>query len=111
MPKYREGHLTPVYFGSAINNFGVRELLLGLAEYAPAPRPQKADARSVDPAEDKVTGFVFKVQANMDPNHRDRIAFIRLCSGHFRRGMKLFHQRSGKQMAVNNAGAVSGAGT
>ncbi|MDE2030594.1 MAG: peptide chain release factor 3, partial [Alphaproteobacteria bacterium] len=86
--KYREGHMTPVYFGSAVNNFGVRELLLGLAEYAPSPRPQKADTREVEPTENKVTGFVFKVQANMDPNHRDRIAFVRLCSGHFRRGMK-----------------------
>ena len=100
---YASGHLTPVYFGSAINNFGVRELLLGLAEYAPSPRPQKADARMVDPGEDKVAGFVFKVQANMDPNHRDRIAFVRLCSGHFRRGMKLYHARAGKVMAVNNA--------
>jgi peptide chain release factor 3 len=100
---YRDGHLTPVYFGSAVNNFGVRELLLGLAEYAPSPRLQKADKRTVLPAEDKVTGFVFKVQANMDPNHRDRIAFVRLCSGHFRRGMKLFHVRSDKMMAVNNA--------
>ncbi|MFA5040391.1 MAG: peptide chain release factor 3 [Bdellovibrionales bacterium] len=100
---YRAGHMTPVYFGSAINNFGVRELLLGLAEYAPSPRPQKADKRDVCPTEDKVTGFVFKVQANMDPNHRDRIAFVRLCSGHFKRGMKLFHGRSEKQIAVNNA--------
>ena len=103
LQSYREGHLTPVYFGSAINNFGVRELLLGLAEYAPPPRLQKADKRIVEPAEDKVTGFVFKVQANMDPNHRDRIAFVRLCSGHFKRGMKLFHGRSGKMIAVNNA--------
>jgi peptide chain release factor 3 len=103
LTSYREGHLTPVYFGSAINNFGVRELLLGLAEHAPSPRPQKADVRVIDPGEEKVTGFVFKVQANMDPNHRDRIAFVRLCSGHFRRGMKLFHVRSGKMMAVNNA--------
>jgi len=100
---YLEGHMTPVYFGSAINNFGVRELLLGLAEYAPPPRPQKADKRNVDPEEEKVSGFVFKVQANMDPNHRDRIAFVRLCSGHFKRGMKLFHPRSAKMMAVNNA--------
>ncbi|MBP7253660.1 MAG: peptide chain release factor 3 [Alphaproteobacteria bacterium] len=100
---YLEGHLTPIYFGSAINNFGVRELLLGLAEHAPAPRAQPADKRSVVPTENKVTGFVFKVQANMDPNHRDRIAFVRLCSGHFRRGMKLLHTRSGKQLAVNNA--------
>ncbi len=103
LQSYREGHLTPVYFGSAINNFGVRELLLGLAEHAPSPRPQKADKRAVGPEEEKVTGFVFKVQANMDPNHRDRIAFVRLCSGHFRRGMKLFHGRSGKMMAINNA--------
>ena len=100
---YRSGHMTPVYFGSAVNNFGVRELLLGLAEYAPSPRPQKAALREVEPTENKVTGFVFKVQANMDPNHRDRIAFVRLCSGHFRRGMKLFHVRSEKQIAVNNA--------
>lgn len=100
---YLEGHLTPIYFGSAINNFGVRELLLGLAEHAPAPRAQPADKRSVVPSENKVTGFVFKVQANMDPNHRDRIAFVRLCSGHFKRGMKLLHTRSGKQLAVNNA--------
>jgi peptide chain release factor 3 len=100
---YRSGHMTPVYFGSAVNNFGVRELLLGLAEYAPSPRPQKADLRAVDPGEHKVTGFVFKVQANMDPNHRDRIAFVRLCSGHFKRGMKLHHVRTSKPMAVNNA--------
>ena len=100
---YLEGHLTPLYFGSAINNFGVRELLLGLAEHAPAPRAQAADTRVVKPDEGKVTGFVFKVQANMDPNHRDRIAFVRLCSGHFKRGMKLTHSRSGKQLAVNNA--------
>jgi peptide chain release factor 3 len=100
---YHAGHLTPVYFGSAINNFGVREILLGLAEYAPSPRPQRANKRTVDPSEAKVTGFVFKVQANMDPNHRDRIAFVRLCSGHFRRGMKLFHVRDGKPMSINNA--------
>jgi peptide chain release factor 3 len=103
LQSYLEGHLTPIYFGSAINNFGVRELLLGLAEYAPAPRPQKADKRTVDPREEKVTGFVFKVQANMDPNHRDRVAFVRICSGHFKRGMKLFHSRSQKMIAVNNA--------
>jgi peptide chain release factor 3 len=103
MDTYREGHQTPVFFGSAINNFGVRELLLGLAEYAPPPRPQKADGRAVEPDEGKVTGFVFKVQANMDPNHRDRIAFFRLCSGHFKRGTKLKHMRSGKLLAVNNA--------
>ncbi len=100
---YREGHLTPIFFGSAINNFGVRELLLGLAENAPSPRPQAAMERNIDPSEDKVTGFVFKVQANMDPNHRDRIAFVRLCSGHFKRGIKLRHIRSEKTMSINNA--------
>ncbi len=100
---YLAGHLTPVYFGSAVNTFGVRELLLGLASYAPAPRLQKADTRTVVPSDEKLTGFVFKVQANMDPNHRDRIAFVRLCSGHFRRGMKLLHVRTGKYIAVNNA--------
>ncbi len=100
---YRSGHLTPVFFGSAINNFGVQELLHALARYAPPPRPQAADSRLVDPSEERVSGFVFKVQANMDPNHRDRIAFLRLCSGHFRRGVKLRHSRSGKILAVNNA--------
>jgi peptide chain release factor 3 len=99
---YREGHLTPVYFGSALKNFGVRELLEGLGRFAPPPRPQPADPRAVTPAEDKVTGFVFKVQANMDKNHRDRVAFMRLCSGRFRRGMKMHQVRSGKTLAVYN---------
>ena len=102
LESYREGHLTPVFFGSALNNFGVRELLQGLVELAPPPRPQKAETRAVDPHEDKVTGFVFKIQANMDPKHRDRIAFVRLCSGRFERGMKLRHIRTGKTMAVQN---------
>ena len=74
---YREGHLTPVYFGSALNNFGVRELLAGVGELAPAPRPQPADPRPISPEEPQVAGFVFKVQANIDPQHRDRIAFVR----------------------------------
>jgi peptide chain release factor 3 len=99
---YREGHLTPVYFGSALNNFGVRELIRGIADLAPAPRPQPAEPRAVDPAEERVTGFVFKVQANIDPQHRDRVAFLRLCSGRFRRGMKLRHGRSGRLMAIQN---------
>lgn len=97
------GHLTPIYFGSAVYNFGVQELLLGLADHAPAPRPQTASTRQVQPLEQKFSAFVFKVQANMDPNHRDRIAFVRLCSGHFKRGMKLYHVRDEKLMAVNNA--------
>ena len=99
---YREGNQTPVYFGSAINNFGVRELLQGLTEIAPPPRPQPTVNRLVEPQEDKVSGFVFKIQANMDPKHRDRIAFMRLCSGHFRRGSKLRHVRSGKMINMHN---------
>ncbi len=100
---YRAGHLTPVFFGSAISSFGVRELLQGIAELAPSPRPQKSRERLIKPTEPRVSGFVFKVQANMDPKHRDRVAFVRLCSGHFRRGMKLFHPRSGKELSVHNA--------
>ena len=103
LESYREGHLTPVFFGSALNNFGVSELLTGLEELAPPPRPQRAADRVVEPGEPKVTGFVFKIQANMDPRHRDRIAFVRLCSGHFKRGMRLSITRSGKSLAVGNA--------
>jgi peptide chain release factor 3 len=99
---YRAGHLTPVFFGSAINNFGVRELLAGIGRLAPAPRPQPALPRSIDPLEEKVSGFVFKVQANMDPQHRDRVAFVRVCAGRFQRGMKLRHVRTGRQMAISN---------
>jgi peptide chain release factor 3 len=99
---YREGHLTPVFFGSALNNFGVRELIRGIGDLAPSPRPQPALPRPIEPTEDKVTGFVFKVQANIDPQHRDRVAFLRLCSGRFRRGMKLRHGRSGRFMAIQN---------
>ena len=103
LESYRAGHMTPVFFGSALNNFGVRELLEGILRLAPSPRPQKTTTRLVDPNEEKVTGFVFKIQANMDPKHRDRIAFLRLCSGHFERGKKLLHVRSGKQMTLHNA--------
>jgi len=98
---YLEGHMTPVYFGSALNNFGVRELLEGVAELAPSPRPQPAVERKVEPTETKVTGFVFKIQANMDPKHRDRIAFVRMSSGHFKRGHKLLHVRSGKTLTIH----------
>ncbi len=100
---FLDGTLTPMYFGSALSNFGVRELLHGIAEQAPSPRPQRALERVIEPTEEKVAGFVFKIQANMDPRHRDRIAFVRLCSGHFTRGMKLKVVRSGKTLAVNNA--------
>ena len=103
LTSYREGHMTPVFFGSAVNNFGVRELLAGMAELAPPPRPQPAIERTIDPGEDKVAGFVFKIQANMDPKHRDRIAFVRLASGHFNRGMKLTNPRTAKTLGVHNA--------
>ncbi len=99
---YREGHLSPVYFGSALKNFGVAELLGALAEYAPSPRTQAAVGREVKPADNEVTGFVFKVQANMDPNHRDRVAFLRLASGEFRRNMKLKQSGTGKSIGVHN---------
>ncbi len=97
---YRQGTLTPVFFGSAINNFGVREVLKGLHNMAPTPRPQPAKEREVKPEENKVSGFIFKIQANMDPKHRDRIAFMRICSGHFKRGMKLLQVRTGKEIKV-----------
>ncbi len=100
---YREGHLTPVYFGSALNSFGVEPLLDGIRDHAPPPRPQPARTRIVAPEEPKLSGFVFKIQANMDPRHRDRMAFVRLASGRFRRGMKLLHVRSGRSVAVHNA--------
>ncbi len=97
---YLDGALTPVFFGSAINNFGVKEVLEGLHELAPQPLPRPAVERSVNPDENKVTGFVFKIQANMDPKHRDRIAFMRICSGHFKRGMTLTQVRDGKPLKV-----------
>ncbi len=100
---YRAGHLTPVFFGSAVNNFGVKELLAGVAKLAPPPRAQPARERNVEPTETPVSGFVFKIQANMDPKHRDRIAFVRLASGHFTRGMRLTNPRTGKALGVHNA--------
>ncbi len=99
---YRAGNMTPVYFGSALKDFGVREVLDGIGAHAPQPRPQPTTTRMVDPAEDKVTGFVFKVQANMDKNHRDRVAFMRMCSGRFKRGMKLKQPRTGKAHQIYN---------
>jgi peptide chain release factor 3 len=100
---YLAGNLTPVFFGSAINNFGIIELLDAFAEYAPSPRPREAEQRTVSPDEPNFTGFVFKVQANMDPSHRDRIAFLRVCSGKFDKGMKIHHVRIGKNIQVANA--------
>ncbi|VTZ28031.1 peptide chain release factor RF-3 [Methylocella tundrae] len=98
---FLEGHLTPVFFGSALRNFGVRDLIDALAKFAPPPHGLEAASRNVDAREDKMTGFVFKIQANMDPNHRDRIAFMRVCSGKLRRGMKAKLVRTGKNIALN----------
>ncbi|MCL4107623.1 UNVERIFIED_CONTAM: hypothetical protein GTU68_022084 [Idotea baltica] len=97
-----DGTLTPIWFGSAINSFGVKELMDGIANYGPEPQPQRASPRQISPEEKKVAGFVFKVQANMDPKHRDRVAFVRMASGHFKRGMKLTHVRSKKPMTISN---------
>jgi len=96
------GTQTPVFFGSAVNNFGVREVLNALIDWAPAPRARDATLRSVAPGEPRFSGFVFKIQANMDPAHRDRIAFVRVCSGRFERGMKIRHLRIGREIKVNN---------
>jgi peptide chain release factor 3 len=101
--EYLKGNQTPVFFGSAINNFGVEELLDAFVEQAPAPRPADTTTREVSPYEEPFSGFVFKIQANMDPAHRDRIAFLRVCSGTFRRGMKVRHHRIGKDVAIANA--------
>ena len=98
---FREGHLTPVFFGSALKNFGVRDLIDALAAFAPPPRAQDADLRTVAANENRMTGFVFKIQANMDPNHRDRIAFMRVCSGRLTRGMKAKLVRTGKPIPLN----------
>jgi len=98
---FAEGHLTPVFFGSALKNFGVGDLLDALAAMAPPPRAQAADKRLVSATEPGMSAFVFKIQANMDPNHRDRIAFVRLCSGKLTRGMKVKQVRSGKTITLN----------
>ncbi len=98
---FNEGHLTPVFFGSALKNFGVGDLLNALATMAPPPRAQQADTRTVAATEPGMTAFVFKIQANMDPNHRDRIAFVRLCSGKLSRGMKVKQMRTGKFISLH----------
>ncbi|MBB3132737.1 peptide chain release factor 3 [Rhizobium pisi] len=97
---FLEGHMTPVFFGSALRNYGVRDLINALGEFAPPPRDQVADTRTVHATDDKMTAFVFKIQANMDPNHRDRIAFARICSGKLERGMKARLARTGKQLGL-----------
>ena len=100
---YLRGELTPVYFGSAINNFGVAELLDDFVKYAPQPQPRTTVTREVQPTEAKFTGFAFKIQANMDPQHRDRVAFVRICSGQYVKGMKAHHVRLGKDVRFNDA--------
>jgi len=100
---YRDGRQSPVFFGSAISNFGVEELLAHFSANAPGPLPRAAVQREVESGEEKLTGFVFKIQANMDPQHRDRIAFMRLCSGKYTRGMRIYHVRLAKEMRIADA--------
>ena len=100
---YLAGRQTPVFFGSAVNNFGVQLLLDAFVDWAPSPKAHATTARTVEATEEKMTGFVFKIQANMDPNHRDRVAFLRICSGHYEQGMKALQVRTGKEMKLANA--------
>lgn len=100
---FLSGKMTPVYFGSAINNFGIKELLDDFVQYAPGPQSRPTHERMVKPEEPVFSGFVFKIQANMDPKHRDRMAFVRICSGAYKKGMKLNHLRIGKEVQIANA--------
>ncbi|MBK8654155.1 MAG: peptide chain release factor 3 [Haliscomenobacter sp.] len=100
--QYLSGEVSPVFFGSAVNNFGVRELLDCFVEIAPEPLPRSTEERIVNPEEDQFSGFVFKIHANMDPNHRDRIAFLRICSGKFQRNTNYLHVRQGRKMKFSN---------
>ncbi|MBH5329300.1 peptide chain release factor 3 [Eikenella sp. S3360] len=102
LDEFLSGSLTPVFFGSAINNFGIQEILNSLIDWAPAPKPRDATVRMVEPDEPKFSGFIFKIQANMDPKHRDRIAFLRVCSGKFERGMKMKHLRINRDIAASS---------
>jgi len=100
--EYLKGTISPIFFGSALNSFGVSEFLHRFLEYAPVPQPRKTLERVVEPIEEKLTGFIFKIQANMDPFHRDRIAFMRICSGKFTRGMKIYHSRLQRMIKLNS---------
>ncbi|MEE2732294.1 MAG: peptide chain release factor 3 [Pseudomonadota bacterium] len=100
---FLDGKLTPVFFGTALGNFGVDHLLDGLVEWAPSPQSRETDTRKVEAQDENFTGFVFKIQANMDPKHRDRIAFMRVCSGHYEKGMKMRHVRLGKDVRISDA--------
>jgi peptide chain release factor 3 len=101
--EYLAARQSPVFFGSALSNFGVKELLDEFVHYAPTPLSRESEQREIEPDEDKLTGFVFKIQANMDPGHRDRIAFMRICSGEYRKGQRVLHVRSGKEMKIPDA--------
>ena len=103
LAKFLAGTQTPVFFGSGINNFGVQEILQALVKWAPPPQPRDAGSRAVAPVEGPFSGFVFKIQANMDPRHRDRIAFLRVCSGRYTPGMKVWHVRAGREIKLGNA--------
>ena len=103
LEKFLAGQQSPVFFGSGVNNFGVQDVLDALVDWAPSPKPRQTVEREVEPTEKPFTGFVFKIQANMDPRHRDRIAFFRVCSGRYAPGMKVFHTREGRDMKIPNA--------
>ncbi len=103
LDQFLEGKISPVFFGSAVNNFGLQELLDGFADYAPTPMSRATEDRQVEANEEKVTGFIFKIQANMDPKHRDRVAFMRIVSGQYKAGMKLNHVRIGKDVKIAKA--------
>ncbi len=103
LKQFLAGTLTPVFFGSALNNFGIKVLLDSFIHYAPPPQPRPTMTRQVEATEDKFSGFVFKIQANMDPAHRDRIAFLRICSGQYRKGMKLYQVRINREVQISNA--------
>lgn len=100
LDRYLAGELAPVFFGSALNNFGVEPMLQAVCDMAPSPMPRKTETRTVDPIENKFSAFIFKIQANMDPNHRDRVAFMRICSGKFERGMKAYIVRLEKEQRL-----------
>ena len=103
LEEYLAGRMTPVFFGTALGNFGVREMLDGFVEWAPTPRSRESNERVVEANEEKFSGFIFKIQANMDPKHRDRIAFMRVCSGVYQQGMKMKHVRIGKEIRIADA--------
>merc|ERR1712169_158798 len=103
LDEYLRGELTPVFFGTALANFGIREMLDYFVEWAPAPLPRETDKGQVPANDEKFTGFVFKIQTNMDPKHRDRIAFMRICSGTYSKGMKMKHVRISKDIKIADA--------